>query len=323
MTRLLVTLLAAVLTATTVLAQFSYDNPTYFPSACKKQGQIAVIYAEGPSKYTSLIYQNLVAAGLPAANMSFFPVTTYLKDVTSNVPLSQVGKAGAFIGMRWTTQQKLNSLSAAQIATQLESDCTQIMTYTGKAPKYIFLPRDQVDETSYNAVKAQGYVPVAYNLDSLDYTFNGTDNATCINGVQTAYIATLGQLTAGSAYWIALQRDLIQCTVDSAATVYTTIKNYGYTWVDIGTCLGDTSPYKTSCTASGASAPPPASAAASSGASATKAPSASPSATTAGGAAAATGTAAAKPGAAAPARFSWSVYATLAIAVIIAAVVRL
>ncbi|KAJ3308747.1 hypothetical protein HDU93_005660, partial [Gonapodya sp. JEL0774] len=137
MTRLLLIAATVLLAAGSAFGQgaFSYDNPTYFPNACKTAGQIAVIYSDGPSKFTSLIYNNLVNASVPAKSLNFFAVTTYLKDVTSNVPLTQVANGGSFIGMRWTTTKTLNKLSATEIAAQLESDCNALIPYTKKAPK--------------------------------------------------------------------------------------------------------------------------------------------------------------------------------------------
>ncbi|KAJ3332268.1 hypothetical protein HDU93_009189, partial [Gonapodya sp. JEL0774] len=156
MVKILGSLVAALAVAQMAFAQFSQDNPTYFPNSCKTPGQVALIFTDGPSVYTGQMIANLNGA-TAVKNINLFPVTRFLNDVTASAPLKNAATAGAFIGMRWTTTVNLTTLTEAQIATQLQTDCAAIGTVTGKNPKYIYLSRGDVSQQTWQYVKNQGY----------------------------------------------------------------------------------------------------------------------------------------------------------------------
>ncbi|KXS12523.1 hypothetical protein M427DRAFT_46282 [Gonapodya prolifera JEL478] len=219
-------------------AVVSSFDPQSYPQFCQTQGQIAVVFTEGPSKWTADVVTSLKT--LKGVNASFFPVTTYLNDVANNVPLQLAAKAGYFIGQRWTTSVDPRSLSDDQIVSELLTECQRIQTYTSKVPKYIWMNYGQ-------AVRRLGYVPLWWNLDTMDYNVTYNGSAASCNPIIKKYNDTFQLLPNGWGRYIAVERDLYQCTAVSVAGVFSTISAHNYTAVDMGTCLGDQNPYRTSC----------------------------------------------------------------------------
>ncbi|KXS11099.1 hypothetical protein M427DRAFT_61185 [Gonapodya prolifera JEL478] len=293
----LVGMLAFVSAAMAQTGTYGFTNPSYYPNQCKT-GQVSVFWAGGPAANTATLFSNVIAGGTNASALTFFAITRYLKDVTSNVPLTQVSNAGALIGLQWPTTVSILNATDAQIIQQLSDDCNAVFQYTQKAPKYIYLPID-TPQSAYNTVKSQGYIPVGYNLDSGDYMYASSNNAAaCQTGILQNYITAFTQLPNGTSTYVAVNSDLWPCSAQTAPFIFATIRSYNYTAVNIATCLGDTSPYRTCEFCSGTGSAPAASSASSSGTKAATATAGPTAASPAAAPPAAATSGAAKPGAA-------------------------
>jgi peptidoglycan/xylan/chitin deacetylase (PgdA/CDA1 family) len=195
------------------------------------------------SPYTTDILQNL--EGLDV-KVNFFPTTTYLNDVANSVPLQVAASKGYFIGQRINTMVNPMKLTDAELQAELIQECQKIQQLTGKVPKYLMLPDGQVDARVDSIVKGLGYVPIGWNIDTLDWnvTYNGKPES--CKPITDKVKNTLGELPPAWGKWILLAHDLYECTAVTIKDVFATIKDRNYTTVDMGQCFEDPTPYRDS-----------------------------------------------------------------------------
>jgi peptidoglycan/xylan/chitin deacetylase (PgdA/CDA1 family) len=103
------------------------------------------------------------------------------------------------------------------------------------------LPFGQVNQQVDLLVRKMGFQPVSWNIDSTDYSTNSNDCSAIVN----AYRAQLGRLPSGWGKFVALQHDIVPCTLSTMDEVFNLIAQYNYTAVPMDACLGDSEPYLT------------------------------------------------------------------------------
>ncbi|KAJ3338211.1 hypothetical protein HDU93_009871 [Gonapodya sp. JEL0774] len=214
---------------------------------------MAVVYLYGPSQYTASIPS---AAGVAASAMSFFPNTGTFGTTSYVANLSAVSTAGAFIGQRWrtTVDNDLGTYSTAQIQTELQAECRLIQQATGKVPKYLILPGQIVTSDIQAVAASMGYstLGVAFDLTSTGNSLSGTaaTTAACTSAFNTTLqdqIKTYGTGDArGGVLWLS-DASNAACAVAGASATFARLTAAGYTPVSVSTCLGDASPYRTTC----------------------------------------------------------------------------
>ena len=162
-------------------------------------------------------------------------------------------------------------LSDSDLVTQLTNECQKIQQLTNRVPKcwsqlfdsYFFactkltrpsshllpdimLPDGQVDARVDGIVKSMGYVPIRWNVDTLDWnaTYNG--NIQSCSQITNIVRRALWSLPAGWGKWILLAHDLYQCTALAIPDIFGMIAERKYEAVDMGKCFDDPKPYRDS-----------------------------------------------------------------------------
>lgn len=108
------------------------------------------------------------------------------------------------------------------------------------------LPDGQVDARVDGIVKSMGYVPIRWNVDTLDWnaTYNG--NIQSCSQITNIVRKALWSLPAGWGKWILLAHDLYQCTALAIPDIFGMIAERKYEAVDMGKCFDDPKPYRDS-----------------------------------------------------------------------------
>lgn len=101
------------------------------------------------------------------------------------------------------------------------------------------MPFGQIDQRVDLIVRKMGFQPVSWNIDSNDYATTSSD----CTAIPNAYKDQFSRLPAGWGKFIALQHDIVRCSLSTIDQVYNMIAAFNYTAVPMDTCLGDSTAY--------------------------------------------------------------------------------
>lgn len=212
-----------------LLLQFVSPQEIYI--MCEREGEIAFTYDQGPSPYTGKLLATLAKL---KAKATFHVSPDYLDNPVILAYLRKAALDGHLIGIFVK-----DSVSKASVKSYLATASATIKRFTNMSPTFLRFTAPGPDPEMLKTVIALGYTVTSYNLDSLDY--NAINEATPQNGrgsVFATFKTIFDQiLPPAKGSFIAIQRDIVQSSIDQSEEIIKYALEKGYRPVTLDQCI--------------------------------------------------------------------------------------
>jgi peptidoglycan/xylan/chitin deacetylase (PgdA/CDA1 family) len=196
---------------------------------CEREGEIAFTYDQGPSQYTGKL---LVTLAKHKVKATFHISPDYLDNPVILAYLRKATMDGHLIGIFVKEEVEADS-----IKEYLAKASAAIQRYTNYKPQFLRFPAPGPSEEVMKTVSALGYIVTTYNLDSQDY------NAVNVpvegnESVFSVYKDIFDQiLPPAKGSFIAIQRDIVQASVEQSDQIIQYALDKGYKPVRLDQCI--------------------------------------------------------------------------------------
>lgn len=206
--------------------KFSLDKCVQTYSRGKDKKQIALTFNVGTAK------EGETQKVLDALNSGHTTATFFVRgDVAETNPdlINKIAKAGFPIYNLSYNYPHFNDLPESGIVEQLSKAEAAISKLTGESTKPFFRPPfGELDSDAFTVVKQQGYCPVTWTVDALDWSAEMTADSS-LNRV-------LSKSSSGS---IILMQSANSITAEIVPKIITQLGAKGYTFVGLSDLLSD------------------------------------------------------------------------------------
>ncbi len=192
------------------LANGWYLSPADFP---KKSKAVALTFDDGPSKYTNQILDCLESYG---AKATFFVVGTNVNRYPDI--LRKAHSLGMEIGNHTVNHPNLKNLSAAAVASEINTNATYVENATGVRPTIV---RPPYGSYSQSTLSAAGKPFILWSIDTLDWKTRNADKTVS---------AVLSKVKDGD---IILMHDLYGPTADATERIVPALIDMGFDLVTV------------------------------------------------------------------------------------------
>jgi peptidoglycan/xylan/chitin deacetylase (PgdA/CDA1 family) len=201
---------------------------------CKKPGQIALTFDDGPEAPTPALLEVLRAKNAPA---TFFVLGTKLTTAGGQAIIQQAFSDGHIIGSHSFSHNDFRNLNQAQIDIEMSSTDTAIYNAIGKKPKFFRPPFFGYTALSNDLTTNKWQKVVVFaGKDTLDY--DGADQLKWYD----RFAADMQTTNPAKDSFIVLGHDIFQTTVDKVGNQIDVLRALGYKLVSLAECM-DVYPY--------------------------------------------------------------------------------
>lgn len=196
---------------------------------CEREGEIAFTYDQGPSQYTGKLLVTLAKHKIKA---TFHISPDYLDNPVILAYLRKAAMDGHLIGIFVKDE-----VTADSVKDYLAKASGAIQRYTNYKPQFLRFPSPGPSEEVMKTVTGLGYIVTTYNLDSQDYNavnvpVDGNES------VFNVYKDILDQiLPPAKGSFIAIQRDVVQASVEQSDQIIQYALDKGYKAVRLDQCI--------------------------------------------------------------------------------------
>ena len=196
---------------------------------CEREGEIAFTYDQGPSQYTGKL---LVTLAKHKVKATFHISPDYLDNPVILAYLRKAAMDGHLIGIFVKEE-----VTADSVKDYLGKASSAIQRYTNYKPQFLRFPSPGPSEDVFKTVTGLGYIVTTYNLDSQDYNavnvpVDGNES------VFNVYKDVLDQiLPPAKGSFIAIQRDIVQASVEQSDQIIQYALDKGYKAVRLDQCI--------------------------------------------------------------------------------------
>lgn len=196
---------------------------------CEREGEIAFTYDQGPSQYTGRL---LVTLSKHKVKATFHISPDYLDNPVILAYLRKATLDGHLIGIFVKEE-----VGAEEVKDYLNKASGTIQRYTNYKPQFLRFPSPGPSEEIMKTVTGMGYIVTSYNLDSQDY------NAVNVpvegnESVYNVYKDLFDQiLPPAKGSFIAIQRDIVQASVEQSDRIIQYALDKGYVPVRLDQCI--------------------------------------------------------------------------------------
>ena len=195
---------------------------------CTQRGMYAMTWDDGPAQYTEQLLNVLSSKNVKA---TFHITTKYLTDPNIQATIQRIASAGHLIGLRTESDWNLFQMNDDQIRAGIARQANVLGSFIGYIPKFIRLPYNGFDDRVLKAVESTGLIVTNFNLETYDYTNDGTRT---YNAVKLA----LSLVGKGAGSFVSIQHDGVQQSVGITSKVIDLVKSSGYKFVKLDECMG-------------------------------------------------------------------------------------
>lgn len=202
------------------------------PNTCKKEGDLALTYDQGPSQYTGMLLSTLSKNKVKA---TFHVSPDYLDNPVIVAYLRRIASDGHLVGLFIK-----ESITAGMLPDYLRN-CTSVMKgIINYEPNYLRFPVPGPSPATMKIITGMGFRVTSYNLDSQDYNFVNDSTASDGKGqIFNVFKTTLDQIFPPSkGSFIAVQRDIVLSSVQQTDAIIKYAQGKGYNLVRLDQCIG-------------------------------------------------------------------------------------
>ncbi|ORY97610.1 hypothetical protein BCR43DRAFT_523752 [Syncephalastrum racemosum] len=202
-------------------------------TTCPK-GQWGITYDDGPTQYTSKLYDFLDQKQQKATLFMIGGQVVQFPDL-----VKRAYNTGHELAMHTWSHSYLTTQTNEQIVAELKWTELAIKEVTGVSPRFFRPPYGDIDDRVRDIAKALGFVPVIWDHDTDDWMAgeSKTFDVNWIDGNATQWATEAGNSQTGG---ISLEHDLYQQTVDAAIRILPTLQK-AYKVTTVGACSGQQS----------------------------------------------------------------------------------
>lgn len=195
---------------------------------CNRGGMYAMTWDDGPAQYTDQLLNVLSSKNV---KVTFHITTKYLTDPNIQSTIQRIASQGHLIGLRTEADWDLFAMTDDQIRAGVARQAMVLSSFIGYTPKFIRLPYGKFDDRVRRAVESTGLIVTNFNLETYDYTNDGTRT---FNAVKLA----LSLVGKGAGSFISIQHDGVQQSVGVTGKIIDLVKGHGYKFVKLDECMG-------------------------------------------------------------------------------------
>ncbi|KAG9570883.1 glycoside hydrolase/deacetylase, partial [Aureobasidium melanogenum] len=199
---------------------------------CSKPGVFALAFDDGPGQYTEELIKTLNAAGAKAT--FFFTGTLYGCIYNRAAAVKAAYSSGHQVASHtWTHPQTLDTMSIAQLTTEMQRLETALVNIIGVKPTYMRPPYLKTGGNVPTAMRNLGYRIITDSIDSQDW--NGVSVSASEQKFRSAGPSTLdgkGHISLLHETYASTVRDLVPRLIKWA-------KENNLKMVTVAECLGD------------------------------------------------------------------------------------
>jgi peptidoglycan/xylan/chitin deacetylase (PgdA/CDA1 family) len=202
------------------------------PSTCKKEGDLALTFDQGPSQYTGML---LSALSKNKVKATFHVSPDYLDNPVIVAYLRRIASDGHLVGLFIK-----ESISTGMLPDYLRN-CTSVMKgIINYEPNYLRFPVPGPSPAAMKIINGMGFRVTSYNLDSQDYNYVNDPTAGDGKGqIFNVFKNTLDQIFPPSkGSFIAVQRDIVLSSVQQTDAIIKYAQGKGYNIVRLDQCIG-------------------------------------------------------------------------------------
>lgn len=192
-------------------------------------------FDDGPYIYGPGLLDTLASNGVTA---TFFLNGQNWADITTpdnQAYIRRIDAAGHQIASHTWSHPHLDTLSTADMTTQMTQLETAFTSILGKRPTYMRPPYLECGSACLGVMNTLGYHVITTNLDTQDWANTGNIQASV-----DIFSNTINNSDPASAGWIVLAHEVYPTTVDTLVpSMISTLRAKGYRTVTVGECLGD------------------------------------------------------------------------------------
>jgi len=219
-----------------VLLSSAQDNGDGFVFKCKKAGQVAITFDDGPSaENTPKLLKTLDTKNVKA---TFFVLATNVdKDDNHKAILKQTFEKGHQIALHSATHSDLNKMPPAKVKEEYVRNIESVRNVIGKSPNYARPPFGNCNAACAKVMKGLGLTVTQWNADSQDWQYAEAKEKQGLTVKNIIDVIAKGNPKVDS--FITLQHDIQPFSVDYTPEIIDKIAKLGYKFVTVSDCLGN------------------------------------------------------------------------------------
>lgn len=202
------------------------------PTACFREGEIALTFDQGPSYYTGILLNILKRENVKAA---FHVTPDYLDNPVIMAYLRRAAQDGHAIGL-YVKEAEMGNEEVAM--AYIKKMCNKLQPHLGQKIVFIRFAHPGPAAGLLKRVHDAGFVVTGYNLDSTDYSFKGFSSEIAIEKVINSFRMMLDSIVAPArGSFVTIQRDLLDYSVSATESFIKYAKEKGYNFVRLDQCV--------------------------------------------------------------------------------------
>lgn len=203
----------------------------------------ALTFDDGPTENWDQLLPFLDLYGIQA---TFFVNGRNINSPEQEARIRRAHQAGHAISNHTHNHHNLLELDAAAIALELEATRARIVQVLGNDARVehnariVRAPFGYSDQRVVNAVQSSGFRLVRWNSDRWDWELGAEDSATYLSrfSKHLAFLDSDSDKSLNHSI-MDLNHDRAKATLDSLPTLIAALKNRGYRFVTIATCINE------------------------------------------------------------------------------------
>lgn len=205
------------------------------PIGCRKEGEIAFTFDQGPSQYTGLLLSTLARYKVRG---TFHVSPDYLHNPVMAAYLRRCATEGHLVGL-FVKESIAGSDDAVRLTRYLRESAKLLRSLTNYEPTFLRFPVPGPSPTARKVANSLGFRVTSYNLDSLDYNYVDDVQTGNQGQIYQTFKTTLDEILPPSrGSFIAVQRDIVRASVDQTDAILNyTLKVKGYKAVRLDDCI--------------------------------------------------------------------------------------
>lgn len=202
------------------------------PSACYREGEIALTFDQGPSYYSGILLNILKKENIKAA---FHVTPDYLDNPVIMAYLRRASQDNHIIGL----YVKANVMDKeGEAMGYIQKMTAKLQPHIGQKIRFLRFAHPGPSAPLLQKVIAAGYIVTGYNLDSNDFSFKETGKEGAIDNVLNVFRVILDSIVApAKGSFVTVQRDLLDYSVTATEKVIKYAKSKGYLFVRLDQCI--------------------------------------------------------------------------------------
>lgn len=202
------------------------------PSACFREGEIALTFDQGPSYYTGILLNILKRENVQAA---FHVTPDYLDNPVIMAYLRRASQDGHIIGLYVKETEMQNEKTAMAYIERMRN---KLQPHINQKINFVRFAHPGPSAGLLQQVRSSGFTVTSYNLDSIDYSFKGFTSEIAIDKVINSFRVILDSIVApAKGSFVTIQRDLLDFSVSATEKFIQYAKEKGYNFVRLDQCI--------------------------------------------------------------------------------------